>query len=161
MKVLTRRHGPGMLALMLLLALACSSSSLASPASPHSRAGETSPIQHVVVIMQENHTFDNLFGTFPGVNGFKEAHAANPLSGDIDHSGPAARAAVDGGKLDGFSARGQVQYHEADIPTYWAYARRFGLSDNFFSSDVTSSTPNHIAMFAGQTGGNDQIVNTG
>ncbi len=161
MKVLTRRNVAAMLALLLVLALACSSSSLASPASPHAHAGETTPIKHVVVIMEENHTFDSLFGTFPGVNGIKEPHAANPLSGDIDHSGPAARAAVDGGKMDGFSARGMVQYHEADIPTYWAYAQRFGLSDNFFSSDVTASTSNHITLIAGQTGGMDQIENTG
>lgn len=29
----------------------------------------TSPIKHVVEVMMENHTFDNLFGTFPGANG--------------------------------------------------------------------------------------------
>ncbi|MDA4130158.1 MAG: hypothetical protein OK457_05270 [Thaumarchaeota archaeon] len=27
----------------------------------------TTPIQHIIVIMQENHAFDNLFGTFPGL----------------------------------------------------------------------------------------------
>ncbi len=29
----------------------------------------TTPIQHVVVVMLENHTFDNYFGRFPGANG--------------------------------------------------------------------------------------------
>ena len=28
------------------------------------------PIQHVVIIVKENHTFDNYFGRFPGANGF-------------------------------------------------------------------------------------------
>lgn len=27
------------------------------------------PIQHVVLIIKENHSFDNSFGSFPGVNG--------------------------------------------------------------------------------------------
>ena len=29
----------------------------------------TTPIKHVVLIIKENHTFDNYFGTFPGANG--------------------------------------------------------------------------------------------
>src|SRR5262249_46762850 len=51
----------------------------------------TNPIQHVVVIMEENHTFDNYFGQFPGV-GAQYAQtlpaASNPAPHDIDHSGP-------------------------------------------------------------------------
>ena len=31
----------------------------------------TSPIKHIVVIMQENRSFDNYFGTYPGANGHK------------------------------------------------------------------------------------------
>ena len=27
------------------------------------------PIEHVVIIVKENHSFDNYFGSFPGVNG--------------------------------------------------------------------------------------------
>src|SRR5215212_8266112 len=28
------------------------------------------PIQHIVVVMQQNHTFDNYFGTYPNAAGF-------------------------------------------------------------------------------------------
>jgi len=28
------------------------------------------PIEHVLILMQENHSFDNYFGTYPGANGF-------------------------------------------------------------------------------------------
>jgi phospholipase C len=35
-------------------------------------------IEHVVIIVKENHTLDNYFGTFPGATGVKLAHAANP-----------------------------------------------------------------------------------
>ena len=36
---------------------------------PIVRASATTPIQHVIVIMQENHSFDNYFGTYPTANG--------------------------------------------------------------------------------------------
>src|SRR5579863_8706482 len=155
MTLLKRRNVATVLALFLLLALAFSSSSFASLVHPDAPGKTSSPIKHVVVIMEENHTFDSLFGTFPGVNGVTEPQAPNPVSADLDHSAPAELAAMNGGKMNQFQDRGKVQYKQSDIPTYWAYAQQFGLSDNFFCSVAESSTPNHIAMIAGQTGGDD------
>lgn len=111
----------------------------------------TTPITHVVVIMMENHGFDNLFGSFPGVNGTIENEASNPLEGDNDHTSPAALAAIDGGKMDGFLPWEKVQYKQKDIPIYWNYATQFGLSDNFFTDVPTNSTPNHVSMIAAQS----------
>jgi len=54
--------------------------------------------------------------------------------------------------MDNFNPIGDVQYTQSDIPTYWAYATNFGLGENFFTSIATSSTPNHIAMIASQSG---------
>src|SRR5690348_1148321 len=79
------------------------------------------PIQHVVV-MEEDHTFDNYFGGFPGVGSqyaLTEPAASNPAPHDIDHSGPRARFAIDGGAMDGFDPLGDVQYRKGDIPVYW------------------------------------------
>src|SRR5471032_563878 len=45
----------------------------------------TTPIQHVVIFMMENHSFDNLFGTFPGANGMIEPHATDGMIFDPDH----------------------------------------------------------------------------
>lgn len=79
-------------------------------------------IKHVVVIMQENRSFDTYFGTFPGADGIpmKDGVPAvcvpNPVThdcvrpyvdhqdrnGGAPHSAPAAAMAVDGGKMDGF-----------------------------------------------------------
>ena len=39
-------------------------------------------IQHVVVIYMENHSFDNLYGSFPGANGIAAAPAANTIQKD-------------------------------------------------------------------------------
>lgn len=135
----------------------------ATPAHASKRIGSpTTPIQHVVIIMMENHTFDNFFGSFPGANGDSNLpHASNPIVTDLGHDYATEVAAIDGGKLDNFSSHGMVEYNQSDIPNYWSYAQHFGLSDNFFTSDVTSSTPNHINMIAAQTGGLNDTLGTG
>ena len=74
------------------------------------------PIEHVVIIVKENHTFDNYFGTFPGANGDATLpHATDPPAhGDPQHDHGAwlrrAQSAV------------REQYVESDIPAYFAYA---------------------------------------
>jgi phospholipase C len=111
------------------------------------------PINHVVIIMMENHTFDNFFGRFPGANGYTLPRQTNPMERDFSHDVAAATTAVDGGKMDGFEPGAFFQYTRAEIPTYWSYAQQFGLDDNFFSSYATGSTPNHMAMILAQNGG--------
>ena len=37
--------------------------------APTVASGSGSKIQHLIFIVQENHSFDNYFGTYPGVNG--------------------------------------------------------------------------------------------
>ena len=44
-----------------------------------------SPIEHVVLIIKENHSFDNYFGTFPGTNGTQLARSPNPPSVSRGH----------------------------------------------------------------------------
>ena len=89
--------------------------------SPPSSHAASTPIKHVVVIMEENHTFDNYFGAFPGVNnnpkgpsgkpwGVTEPAASDPLPYDLSHSGPRAYGAIDGGAMNNFNPIGDVQY---------------------------------------------------
>jgi phospholipase C len=141
-------------ALAALTSLLCTGALIPQPT--RAAAGGT-PIQHVVVIMEENHTLDNYFGDFPGVAGTRwgvtEPRAPNPMPFDVLHSAPRAIAAIDRGAMDDFDPLGQVQYRHSDIPTFWAYAKHYGLGVNFFTAAPTSSTPNHIAMIAAQTGG--------
>ena len=42
---------------------------LAQLPAVHASLTTTTPIRHVIVIMQENHSFDNYFGTYPTANG--------------------------------------------------------------------------------------------
>ncbi|HLH45983.1 MAG TPA: alkaline phosphatase family protein, partial [Acidimicrobiales bacterium] len=46
-----------------------------SPADLRRAAGPPSRIEHVVVLMQENRSFDHYFGAMPGVRGFGDASA--------------------------------------------------------------------------------------
>ncbi len=39
------------------------------------------PVEHVVIIVKENHSFDNYFGSFPGVNGSILPAAQDPPAG--------------------------------------------------------------------------------
>jgi phospholipase C len=114
----------------------------------------------VVIIMLENHTFDSLFGRFPNANGISLPHAPSPMPVDINHEAPALTAAMDGGKMDEFPLLGRVEYAQADIPVYWQYSTRFGLSDDFFTTVRSSSTPNHVGMLTAGQGGIFETLNT-
>jgi len=98
------------------------------------------PIEHVVIIVKENHTFDNYFGTFPHAAGVANLpHAHNPPPDDPDHRHEAwLQRAGD--------ATHKVQYREADIPAYFVYARQYTLCDNYFSEVAGPSTPNHLML---------------
>src|SRR5579884_360448 len=82
-------------------------------------------IQHVVVIMQENRSFDNYFGTYPGADGIpmkngvptvclpspKSKQCVRPYHdrADINLGGPHdasdSPVVINGGKMDGFVTR--------------------------------------------------------
>ncbi|HEX2940552.1 MAG TPA: alkaline phosphatase family protein, partial [Rhodopila sp.] len=170
-------------------------------------------IKYVFVIFNENHSFDNEFGTFPGANGiyadasgpraaantpgftqtyvdadghtvtvrpFRIGPAQNSTFVDsVDHShvGLAKKLDVRHGvaAMDGFAADeytrvarkggaaniamgtqfAQLVMSHIDcdtIPFFWQYANRFTLFDNIFATEDTPSTPNAIAMLAGQAG---------
>jgi phospholipase C len=52
---------------------------LAIPA--HHRTGTIQDVEHIVVLTQENRSFDHYFGTMPGVRGFGDPRAARLPSG--------------------------------------------------------------------------------
>ena len=63
---------------------AAGSAPAASASGASASSGANAPIDHIVVIYQENHSFDNLYGTFPGAEGLSQATNAAP---QIDASG--------------------------------------------------------------------------
>jgi len=91
-----------------------------------------------VIIVKENHGFDNYFGTFPGANGAKLPRSPNPPHQDPNHR-------HDAWLTRKTTAVGE-QFVEHDIPAYFAYARQFTLCDNYFTDVAGPSTPNHIML---------------
>ena len=73
-------------ALLLLSSATIAGSALAQ--TPGSQA--MNKIEHVVVIYAENHSFDNLYGKFPGANGIAQATAEQKLQ--LDHDGQALKS---------------------------------------------------------------------
>ncbi len=132
-------------------------------------------IKHVIWIIEENHSFDNYFGTFPGADGIPPQTCLPVLPGsrtcikpfhmpkgaphcDLGHAWPLAHASYDMGRMDGFVwAEGtrytMAYYDQRDIPNYWDYASHFTLADHFFSSLLGPSGPNHVYTVAAQSGG--------
>jgi len=98
------------------------------------------PIEHVVIIVKENHTFDNYFGSFPGVNGAKLPAAHDPPPSDPPHD--------HGAWLDRAAHAVKRQYRESDIPAYFSFARQFTLCDNYFTEVASQSEPNHLMLIA-------------
>ncbi len=54
-------------------------------------------IKHIVIIYQENRSFDNLYGTFPGANGVAQASAVSKTQVDLNGHPYASLANVPGG----------------------------------------------------------------
>ncbi|MHC5610046.1 MAG: phospholipase C [Nostoc sp.] len=170
-------------------------------------------IKYVFVIFNENHSFDNEYGTLPGVNGLysdgqkprdpkktpgftqtytdangvnvtvqpfrigSEQNASAVDSVDHSHIGLATKIHVVDGKpqMDQFVydeytrfaskggaaniaegkqfARLVMSHIDCDtIPFFWKWASRFTVFDNIFATEDTPSTPNAVAMIAGQAG---------
>jgi phospholipase C len=118
------------------------------------------PIDHVVVIVKENHTFDNYFGSFPGAEGTTMkpggGKAGRPpllLSYDICHTHQCGLDDWNHGQMNGWTDNHAFdQYIQDDIPNYWQYAKRFTLADHFFSSMLGPSFPGHFFPLAAQAG---------
>src|SRR5579883_692054 len=144
-------------------------------------------IDHVFIILKENHTFDNYFGTWPGANGQMTAMNSKgqqvPLTGYFtnfdfpgDNSWTAAHtdwnngsmnqfdvgeentssvygfiASVDNGPFVSFApANGQAS---GPIKWYWEVAAQGVLCDNYFTSVMGPSIPNHMFTVAASSGG--------
>jgi phospholipase C len=103
---------------------------LIGPLRAHPQAaaspGDIHKIKHVVIIMQENRSYDSYFGTYPGADGLPRSgsgfavcvpnpqggcvqpfHDAQDRNGGGPHGAESAVADINGGKMDGFVAEQQ------------------------------------------------------
>ena len=153
----------------------------------HAESEPRTPIEHFVFLFQENHTFDNYFGTREGVDGIPEGtcmpvvagtrkpcvrpfHLGNRGVTDLGHTQEAFRRQFNKGRMDGFvesnsdhEQDGRIAmgyYDDRDLPYYWNIADEYVLFDRFFSSAFGGSVKNHmyaVAAHPGATGEREQI----
>lgn len=129
-------------------------------------------IQHVIFIIQENRSFNDLFVGYPGAttqsygfdkNGDQIALTPEPfeIHWNIDHNIKTFQSAYDQGKMDGWNGEqaccGQPSnFAYAYVPLtetqpYWDMANQYVLSDQMFQSNIDGSFVSHqyaIAAFA-------------
>jgi phospholipase C len=165
--------GQECLAAIVLLSLLAAISPLAAQ-NAQLQPSDITAIHHIVFIIKENRTFDNLFGTFPGADGSTTArlstgqiislgHTPDTMARDLDHGWSGALADIDNGKMDKFDVgalcnmNGDLlcltQYSQQDIPNYFTYAQNFVLADRMFASSNAPSFANHLYSVAAQSGG--------
>jgi phospholipase C len=132
----------------------------------------TNQIQHVVIFVKENRSFDNYFGAFPGADGATSGAistgqvipmmpAPDREAIDLCHSEPCLEKAIDNGKMNRFDImhskvqnfQSYTQFPQSGIPNYWAYASTYTLADHMFSSTIGPSFPNHLYTIAAQGAG--------
>lgn len=140
----------------------------------------TTPIKHFISLMQENHSFDNYFGTYPGADGIP-ADTCMPVDPtvpdgecvepfrigdspivDLAHNDEVFRQQNRGGRLDGFISAFAEQgeagnlamgyYDDRDLPYYWNIADNYVLFDRFFTSARSGSVRNHFFWVTGTPG---------
>ncbi len=140
-----------------------------------------SGIDHVVVLMMENRSFDHFLGWLPGADGrqggltYRDtagfAHPTHHLTtyqgcefADPDHSVAGGRRQFNGGRCDGWLRTPGVTdtfpigyYGPGDLPFLANAARTFTTCDRYFAALLGPTFPNRIYQHAAQT---DRQTNT-
>ncbi len=129
-------------------------------------------IDHLVIIVLENHTFDSLFAGLPDADTqshfvtasgeFDAPEAPDILTRDLCHTHDCALTAWNGGTNDGWESvpdannggdhLAWAQYGPSSIPGFWDLATSYAVADNYFSSMLGPSFPGHTFLLAAQAG---------
>jgi phospholipase C len=139
------------------------------PADPR-----TSGIDHIVVVMMENRSFDHYLGWLPGADGRqaglsfldrnwvpRRTHHLTDSQGcahpDPDHSFEGGRIQLDGGRCDGWLIAGENDefsigyYDQTDLSFYGQAAPQWTVFDRYFSATMAETYPNRFYQHSAQT----------
>ena len=148
------------------------------PSRPAGDPTDALPFDHIVIVMQENHSFDSYFGMLPlrgqpKADGFTFDASGTPINFNpynggyvtVQHAQSDCRPAgagsqswndthteVDGGQMDGFASTGVdslVYWDQPDVPFYYSLASTFCLANRWFSSVPGPTYPNRRFLQAG------------
>jgi phospholipase C len=141
---------------------------------------QNSGIDHIVVVMMENRSFDHMLGWVPGADGRQAgltytdasgvADSTYPLTPDYqgcghpdpDHTYEGGRVEFNGGACDGWlraaNDRYAIGYYtDADLPFFAGAARDWTVCDQYFSAMMGPTFPNRLYQHCAQT---DRITNS-
>ena len=130
-------------------------------------------IEHIVIYMQENHSYDSYFGPFHRGDGYRMRHGV-PRNSNVDPDGNrvgvfhaaetcqpgrgvsqnwvSTHAQINGGRMDGFLFNGNTNamkyWDGTDTPFYWSLADTFPLCDRWFASAPAQTYPNRLYLQA-------------
>jgi len=137
-------------------------------------------IEHIVVLMMENHSYDDHFGMLKRGDGFKLGPDGLPLDANLytepgkllkafhmpstcqldGHPGQdwnSSHTAYNNGRNDGFvKGSGPVAmgyWDSSDIPFYYGLAQTFPVADRYFCSVLAQTYPNRRFLVAGTAAG--------
>jgi phospholipase C len=154
-------------ALGILLALLA----LVPWATTSTAEAQSTPIQHIVVLYLENHTFDSMLGYWcdqhpargclgmPASVHLSDGTVVRPgtspdIVSPVQHTVAAQQTAIDGGKMDGWGLVDGCRphnhyaciagYQPAQVPNVASLASRFALSDHTFSMSNSPSYGGHL-----------------
>jgi len=144
---------------------------------------ELANIDHIIVVMMENHSFDNYLGMLPstrqrpvdgftlGAGGLPTASQVDPTTGatvrafpagttcqgDVSQSWVASHEAWDYGAMDGFlrgsSEWAMAYWDDGTLPFYYWLASTFPVCDRWFSSTLCQTYPNRVFSMAATAAG--------
>jgi phospholipase C len=139
----------------------------------------TSGIDHIVVVVMENRSFDHYLGWLPGTDGKQQGlqypddkgvlHPTHHLTerqgcgfNDPDHSYQGGHTQLNGGRCDGFRKGANDDfalgyYTAADLPLYAPLVSQATVFDRWFCSILSSTYPNRYYTHAGRT---EQVDNS-
>jgi phospholipase C len=137
--------------------------------------GDQMPIDHIIVLMQENRSFDHYFGRLaamgqPDAEGPPDSysnpggadggvvtfhHDTERCLNDTNHEWDGAHRQYNNGAMDGFVVTNQphgdralTYFDGGDIPFYYALANTFAIGDRYFSSLIGPTWPNRLYLMA-------------
>lgn len=156
----------------VVLATGCSSTT--QPASqaalpltslPASGSSPSQYIKHVIVIIQENRSFENFFAGYPGANAPLYGYSRNKqvtlhqttfeTNPNLPHNYQAAITGWDKGKMDGFHTGPRDNYaayayvERSQLTPYWDMAQQYVLADAMFPTEFGGSYTAHLTAIAG------------
>ncbi|ROH93500.1 phosphoesterase [Stagnimonas aquatica] len=139
-----------------------------------------SGIEHLVVVMMENRSFDHMLGWVPGANGRQagllypdaegKLQATHRLSTDYQgcgledppHGYDHGHAIINGGRMDGFLRDTPVgdlfpigYYTAEELPFYAGCAQEWTICDRYHSGMLASTQSNRMYIHCGQSDRNN------